>query len=613
MTQPISMSMSERRTTKIETIRHSLAHIMAAAVQELYPAAPEGGEPRPLGRGVKFGIGPAIENGFYYDFDFGNLRAKPHKTERETTQKTVTPEDLPKIETKMLELIKQNIFFKKKLASKTEAKKLFKDQPYKLELITELPGKNVTIYKSGDFIDLCAGPHVKSSREIPTDAFKLTKIAGAYWRGNEKNPMLARIYGVAFAAKKELDEYLKLHEEAEKRDHRKIGQALDLFSFHDVSPGAAFWHPKGMVIVRTLEKWWRQEHEKRGYLETSTPIMVKKELFEKSGHWEHYRENIFTLEIEGETYALKPMNCPESALIYSSKIRSYRDLPMRLSEIGRLHRNELSGVLAGLFRVRQITMDDAHIYCRPDQIQDEIDNLLKFIGEFYRMFGFAPEFKLATRPGKFMGDIKLWQKAEKSLEYVLKQDKLPYEVKPKDGAFYGPKIDVHITDALKRSWQMATVQLDFQMPERFDLCYIDDRGKKCRPVMIHRAIFGSFERFIGILLEHFTAALPLWLAPEQIWIIPVGSRHEQYAQEIAKKFRVSGFRFQVKDENETVSKKIREGELQKIPYILVVGDKEMESQTVRVRERGKGDIGEVKIERFIGNVLKEIKKKAWEI
>ena len=578
---------------KIDHIRHSLAHLMASTIQEFFP-------------GVKFGIGPVIENGFYYDFGL---------------PKSLTPEDLPKIEKKMRELISQNIVFKKKLISKTEAKKLFPNQLYKLELINEFyeaefyeaqprTKKNkVSIYESGKFIDLCLGPHIKSTREIHSDAFKLTKIAGAYWRGSEKNPMLTRIYGVAFENKKELDRYLKLQEESEKRDHRKLGVQLDLFSFHSVSPGAAFWHPKGMVIIKELEKFWREEHEKRGYLETSTPTMVKKELFEKSGHFEHYKENMFKLEVEGQIYVLKPMNCPESTFLYKTKIRSYKDLPLRLSEIGKLYRNELSGVLAGLFRVRQLTMDDAHIYCTPEQIQNEIGGVLKFIKEFYQLFELKPEFKLATRPENYMGELKLWQKAEKTLEFSLKQNKLKYGLKPKDGAFYGPKIDIHITDSLGRSWQIATLQLDFQMPERFELNYIDEKGKKQRPVMIHRAIFGSFERFIGILLEHYGGNLPLWLTPCQIWIIPVGTAHRKFAKEIGKSFQGMDFRCEIKDENETVSKKIRDGELQKISYLLVVGNTELKGKSVRVRERGKGDIGIMKLNKFTGKIKKEIEKK----
>jgi threonyl-tRNA synthetase len=571
----------------LEPIRHSLAHLMAFAIQEMYP-------------GVKLGIGPVIENGFYYDFDFPEKTIqKSHAKDTKNSEiSPLTSDDLPKIEKRMRELIAQDIIFKKKLITKDEAKKIFKNQPYKLELIKELAGDKVSIYESGGFIDLCKGPHVKSTREIQPDAFRLTKIAGAYWRGSEANPMLTRIYGVAFGSKKELDNHLKFLEEVERRDHRKLGTQLDLFSFHEVAPGAAFWHPKGMIIMKELEKWWRRAHEAKGYLETSTPIVVKKELFETSGHWEHYKENMFVFELEGQMYALKPMNCPESTLIYSHTIRSYKDLPLRLSEIGRLHRNELSGVLTGLFRVRQLTMDDAHLYVAPEQIQPEIKNVLTLIKDFYRMFAFKPKFFLATRPQNFMGDPKLWTRAEKSLAFALTQSGFQYELKPQDGAFYGPKIDVHITDALGRSWQMATVQLDFQMPERFNLHYIDQKGRKKRPIMIHRAIFGSFERFIGVLLEHTGGNLPFWLAPEQLWVIPIGSAHQKYAKEITKMFSAFGFRVKLHDENETVSKKIREGELQKIPFLVVVGEREEKNKTVRVRQRGKGDMGEMKREKL---------------
>ena len=585
---------------KVEPLRHSLAHLMAYAVQEMFP-------------GTNFGIGPVIENGFYYDFDFGI--AKPRETpasdagaQRETARNVIGPDDMPKIEKRMREFVRQNLVFKKEVISKDAAKKIFADQPYKLELIEELAEDTISTYESGDFIDLCRGPHVKNTKEIPPDAFRLTKIAGAYWRGSEKNTMLTRVYGVAFGSKQELDKYLRMQTEAEKRDHRKLGAQLDLFSFHDIAPGAAFWHPKGMVIIKELEKFWREIHEKLGYLETSTPILVKKEIFETSGHWEHYKENMFVFELEGHTYALKPMSCPESTLIYLSRVRSYRDLPLRLSEIGRLHRFELSGVLAGLFRVRQLTMDDAHIYCAPEHLQKEIASVLKLVKEFYRRFGFKAQFFLAARPDDSMGDEKLWQKAEKALTFALKQNKLPYEVKPKDGAFYGPKIDIHITDALGRSWQMATLQLDFQMPLRFQLSYIDQKGRKQQPIMIHRAIFGSFERFIGILLEHFAGNLPLWLAPEQLWIIPIGSSHKKYAKEIAEKLAPLNLRLRVNDANETIGKKIRGGEIQKIPYILVVGDKEMQKKTVRVRAHGKGDIGEIKISSFAAKLGAELRR-----
>jgi threonyl-tRNA synthetase len=574
--------------SKIEKIRHSLAHILAYAAKELY-------------HDIKLGIGPVIENGFYYDIQF---------------KENLKPNDLQRIEMKMKELIKQDIQFKKKLITFQEAQEIFKDQPYKLELLEDFYGKEkesaqVSIYESGKFIDLCKGDHINSTKEISPDSFKLTKISGAYWKGSEKNPMLTRIYGIAFESKKELDEFIKIQIEAEKRDHRKIGEKLDLFSFHHVSPGAVFWHPKGMIIFKELEKWWRQKHDELGYQEISTPILVKKEVFEKSGHWQHYRENMFSFQIEGETYALKPMNCPESTYIYAFKPRSYKDLPLRLSEIGRLFRNELSGVLSGLFRVRQLTMDDAHLYVREDQIQEETKKLLKIIKEFYKMFNFKPEFKLATRPESFMGEISLWNKAEKALSFALKQNKIEYGIKPKDGAFYGPKIDVHIQDALKRSWQVATIQLDFQLPERFNLYYTNEKGEKVRPVIIHRALFGSFERFIGVLIEHFGGSLPFWLSPEQIWIIPISKKQKKYAkevyQEINKAFEGNVRQF-IKDENETISKKIREGEIQKIPYLLIIGDKEIKQKSVSLRRRGKGDVGTIKIKKLIEDIKRNYYK-----
>jgi len=571
---------------KIDTIRHSLAHIMAAAMQELFP-------------GVKFGIGPTIENGFYYDFHVAG---------------TLNEKDLQKIERRMREIIGRELKFIKRNYSLRKAKNLFLTlkQPYKSDILKKgtedfdpKKEKSITTYQLGNFFDLCKGPHVRSTKQINPKSFKLTKVSGAYWRGAKKNPMLQRIYGIAFETPAELKDFLLREKNARERDHRKIGQALDLFSFNNIAPGTVFWHPKGMTIFRELENWWRQEHKKRGYFETSTPIMVKKKLFEKSGHCKHYQENMFGLEIEKESYILKPMNCPESTLIFSSKIRSYKDLPLRFSEIGLLHRNEPSGVLAGLFRVRQLTMDDAHIYCRADQIQDEVKNLLRFVKDFYKIFNFKPRFKLATRPSKFMGNIRLWRKAEKSLEYTLRQNKLSYEIKPKDGAFYGPKIDVHITDSLQRSWQMATLQLDFQTPECMNLNYVDEKGKKQKPVIIHRAIFGSFERFIAILLENYAGALPLWLAPEQIWIIPIGKKHWKYTDKVYSQFLNLNFRAILKKERETLSKKIRNGEIKKIPYLLVIGDKEVKNKSVRLRKRGKGDMGEIKLDKFIEKIQKE--------
>lgn len=568
--------------TNIETIRHSLSHIMASAVKELMP-------------GVKFGIGPAIENGFYYDLEF---------------KSPISDDDLPKIEAKMKELIKQNIRFKKKNISKEEAKKLFKEEPYKLELIEEIPGRMVSIYESGSFLDLCAGPHIKSTKEISSDGFKLIKIAGAYWRGSEKNPMLTRIYGAAFDTKKELDKYFFILKEAEKRDHRKIGEKLELFLLHETAPGMPYWLPKGVILYNELIKFWREEHQKRGYQEIITPILNKQELYETSGHWEHYREEMFLSKTpENEIYGVKAMNCPNAIVVYQLKPRSYKELPLRFSDIDPIHRYERSGTLYGLLRVRAFRQDDAHIFAAEEQIKSEYENILDMVKKFYSTFNLEYSFRLGTRPEKFMGDIKSWDKAEKILKYILKTSGKKYYILEGDGAFYGPKIDILMKDSLGRDWQMGTIQLDFQMPKRFGLTYTDAKGKKITPIIIHRVIYGALERFIGILIEHYTGALPLWLAPEQVWIIPVGARHEKYAKDIGEKFKIYDLRFKIKNENETVSKKIREGEIQKIPYLLVVGDEEIKKKSVRVRERGKGDIGIIKLTKFLDKIKMEIEKK----
>jgi threonyl-tRNA synthetase len=569
---------------KIEKIRHSLAHILAYAVQELYPQ-------------TKFGIGPAIENGFYYDFDL---------------PKKIGQEDLPKIERKMKELIKQEIKFKKKEISKKEAEELFKDQPYKLELIKEIEGENVSIYESGKFVDLCAGPHVRSTKEIDPDAFKLIKIAGAYWRGNEKNPMLTRIYGIAFETREELENYLRIQEEAEKRDHRVLGQKLELFLFDEkVGAGLPIWMPKGAILRKIIQDFLFEELKKEGYQWLVTPHIGNLNLWKTSGHWELYRENMYSpIKIDEEEYLLKPMNCPFHVKVYKSKIRSYKDLPIKYAEFGTVYRYERSGTLHGLTRVRGFTQDDAHIWCTPEQLAKEVEKLVKQALRILKMFGFKEyNIYLATRPEKFAGTEKMWKKAMNVLKYVLKKQKLKYQIDPGGGVFYGPKIDIKIKDCLGREWQCTTIQVDFNLPERFDLTYIDKRGKKRRPIMIHRALLGSIERFIGVLLENTGGALPLWLSPEQIWIIPIGKRHEKYAKEIINEFANRKLRIKLKNENETVSKKIREGEIQKIPYMLVVGDKEEKSGSVRVRERGKGDIGEMKIEKFVEKVKMEIEKR----
>lgn len=569
---------------KIETIRHSLAHIMAYAVEELFP-------------GVKFGIGPAIENGFYYDFGLPRF---------------LTPEDLPKIEAKMKQLIKQDIRFEKKVITKEGAKKIFKNQLYKLELIEELTEKKVTIYESGKFADLCKGPHIKSTKEIPVDSFKLTKIAGAYWRGSERNPMLTRIYGVAFKTKKELDNFLLREAEAEKRDHRTLGQKLELFIMEEeVGAGLPLWLPKGAILRRIIENYLYKELNTQGYYWIVTPHIAKLDLWKASGHWNLYRENMYSpIKIDEEEYMLKPMNCPFHVKIYQSKIRSYKDLPLQLAELGTVYRYEKSGVLHGLTRVRGFTQDDAHVICEPGQLSTEVTKLLKSGLKMLKTFGFKDyDIYLSTRPEKYAGTPKGWEKATNSLKYALGKLKLKYQIDPGGGVFYGPKIDIKIKDSLGRPWQCTTIQVDFNLPERFKMTYIDKSGKKQKPFMLHRALLGSIERFVGVLLEHYTGALPLWLAPEQVWIIPIGYRHEKYAKEIGEKLKTPGLRVQVKNENETVSKKIREGEIQKIPYLLVVGDKEMKSKSVRVRERGKGDMGMMKLTKFMERVKMEIEKK----
>ena len=581
------------KESKIEEIRHSLAHLLAMAVLKKFPQA-------------KLGIGPTIENGFYYDFKLPSA---------------IGAGDLEGLTAIMRELIGGKLEFKGKKVTAAQARKLFKGQPFKLDLIKEFTKekKQLTVYatcppgienwklKIGNcFLDLCKGGHVRSTSEIPGDAFKLTRIAGAYWRGDEKNPQLTRIYGVAFGTKPELDEYLKLQEEIQRRDHRALGEKLDLFSQHDIAPGAIFWHPKGMILWRELERFMRSKLDRSGYGEISTPVMVKKKVFETSGHWDYYRKNMFIVPVDKEAYVLKPMNCPEATYIYASRLRSYRDLPLRYSEItDRLHRNELAGVLGGLFRVRQMTQDDAHIFCRPDQIESEITKLIQLAKEIYGAFNLPLNLKLATKPAKAMGSPKLWREAEQALESVLKKSGFRYETKPKDGAFYGPKIDVHASDALKRDWQIATIQLDFQMPLRFNLAYTDERGKKQTPVMIHRAILGTFERFIGIIIEHYAGAFPFWLAPVQVAVLPITDRLRAYYIEIEKILRREGLRVTLDDRNETIGKKIREAEMQKIPYLLIIGPREAEAKNVSVRERGRGDQGQLKLEEFLARLKKD--------
>ena len=559
------------------TLRHSASHVMAQAVKELYPE-------------VKLGIGPAIEDGFYYDFD---------------RQEAFTPEDLEKIETRMKEIVAENLPFTRREVTREQAEKTFADEPYKLELIADIEDDTLTIYELGTLVDLCRGPHVESSGEVK--AFKLLSVAGAYWRGSSKNPMLRRIYGTAWPTQQELDDYLTRLEEARKRDHRKIGKELDLFSFHEEGPGFPFWHPKGMIVLNELLDYWRRLHRERGYSEVRTPAILSEELWHRSGHWDTYRENMYFVDIDEQTYAVKPMNCPGLILIYKNDLRSYRDLPMKFAELGHVHRHEKSGVLHGLFRVRAFTQDDVHVFCTPDQIQTEIIDSIDLIRTIYAKFGFTEyRIELSTRPEKSIGTDEMWETAESALNQALKAKEIEYAINPGDGAFYGPKIDFHVTDSMKRSWQLGTIQLDFSMPERFECEYIGEDGKPHRPVMIHRAALGSIERFMGIIIEEYAGAFPIWLAPVQAVILPIADRHNEYAEQVACMLEGEGLRVHVDDRNEKTGFKIREAQLQKIPYMLVVGDREAEAGKVAVRQREEGDLGAMPVDDFMARVKNEL-------
>jgi len=564
-----------------EIYYHSTSHIMAQAVKELFPQA-------------KFAIGPAIKDGFYYDFDL---------------DRSFTPEDMVVIEKKMEEIIDRNLPLKRIEVSREEANKLFEErkEDYKVELLRDLQDDMVTLYQQGDYIDLCRGPHIASTGKIK--AFKLLSIAGAYWKGNEKNKMLQRIYGISFDKKSELNNYLRLIEEAKKRDHRKLGKELELFSMHDEGVGFPFFHPKGMVLRNILEDYWKEEHYKSGYTEVKTPIILNKSLWMKSGHWDHYKENMYFTKIDEEDYAIKPMNCPGGILIYKCTHHSYRDLPLRMGELGLVHRHELSGVLHGLFRVRCFTQDDAHIFMTPEQIKDEIKGVIDLTDRIYKTFGFSYHVELSTKPENAMGSDEIWEIATNSLEEALIDKKINYVVNEGNGAFYGPKIDFHLKDCIGRSWQCGTIQLDFIMPEKFDLFFINKEGDKEKPVMLHRTILGSMERFIGILIENFAGAFPLWLAPVQVKLLPIADRHIKYGKDLIKKLTKYNIRVELDEVNDKIGAKIRKTELEKIPYMLIFGDKELEEGLVSVRKRGKGDLGRIKITKFVENILKEIKDK----
>lgn len=563
---------------------HTSSHILAQAVKRLYPNA-------------KLAIGPAIENGFYYDIDYDT---------------PFTPEDLEKIEAEMKKIVKEALPLERFELPADEAEKLMKEQGeiYKVELIKEHSDKNepISFYKQGEFIDLCAGPHLPDTGRVK--AFKLTACTGAYWRGDASNKMLQRIYGVSFTKNADLEEHLNMLEEAKKRDHRKIGRELDLFDIYDESPGSPFFLPNGMILRNILENYWRGEHMKRGYKEIKTPILLNEELWHRSGHWEHYKDNMYNVKVDENDFSIKPMNCPGGMLVYKRKMYSYRDLPERLAELGLVHRHELSGALHGLMRVRCFTQDDAHIFMTPEQIEDEITEVIDLIDSFYKVFGFEYSVELSTRPENSMGSDEDWESATLALKSAMEKRSMEFKINEGDGAFYGPKIDFHLRDCIGRTWQCGTIQLDFQMPERFDLAYTGADGEKHRPVMIHRVVFGSIERFIAILTEHYAGAFPCWLAPEQVKILPIADRHHSTAFEIEKQLKEAGLRAEVDDRNEKVGYKIREAQMKKIPYMLVLGDKETENKTVSVRSRKDGDLGVTSVDSFINTILDEVNSKS---
>ena len=561
---------------------HTASHILAQAVMHLFPD-------------TKFAIGPAIDNGFYYDFD------------KETP---FTAEDLEKLEKEMAAIAKAALPIERFALDIEEAHKLMADQPYKIELMDEHAGKGeaISFYTQGDFTDLCAGPHLMTT--APVKAVKLTSCTGAYWRGSEKNKMLSRIYGTAFPKKSELDAYLARLEEAKKRDHRRLGQELGLFTMLDEGPGFPFFLPKGMILKNELINYWREVHTRAGYQEISTPIMLNRSLWERSGHWDHYKNNMYTTVIDDTDFAIKPMNCPGGILVYQTEMHSYRDLPMRMGELGLVHRHELSGALHGLMRVRCFTQDDAHIFMTADQIKDEIKGVVALIDEVYSLFGFTYHVELSTRPEDSMGSDEDWEMATAGLRGALDEIGLPYKVNEGDGAFYGPKIDFHLEDSIGRTWQCGTIQLDFQLPERFALEYTGADGEKHRPVMIHRVVFGSIERFIGILIEHFAGAFPTWLAPVQVEVLPISEKYNDYAEKVAAELTAAGVRVEKNFRPDKIGYKIREAQLQKIPYMLIVGEKEAESGTVSVRSRRDGDAGACRLSDFVETIQKEIREKA---
>lgn len=567
----------------LAALRHTTSHVMAQAVKRLYP-------------NTKLAIGPSIADGFYYDMEF---------------ETPLTSDDFEKIEAEMKKIVKEDLKIERFTLPREKAIEFMKEkeEPYKVELIEDLPeGEEISFYQQGEFVDLCAGPHLMSTKEVGK-AFKIMSLAGAYWRGDEHNQMLTRLYATAFAKKDELEAYITMMEEAKKRDHRKLGKELGLFMMHEAGPGFPFFLPKGMVLKNTLLDYWREIHRKAGYVEISTPVILNRSLWETSGHWDHYKNNMYTTVIDGEDYAIKPMNCPGGVLVYASEPRSYRDLPLRMGELGLVHRHEKSGQLHGLMRVRCFTQDDAHIFMTPEQIKDEIKGVAGLINEVYSLFGFQYHVELSTRPEDSMGSDEDWEMATDALRSALDELQLPYVVNEGDGAFYGPKIDFHLVDCIGRTWQCGTIQLDFQLPQRFELEYVGADGEKHRPIMIHRVVFGSIERFIGILIEHFAGAFPTWLAPVQVKVLPISDKYMDYAQSVLNKLTEAGIRAEVDTRAEKIGYKIREAQTAKIPYMLVVGQKEEEENTVSVRSRADGDEGARSLDTFIADILKEIETK----
>ena len=566
-------------------LRHTASHIMAQAVKRLYKD-----------QHVKLAIGPAIENGFYYDIDM---------------DRKLTEDDLKDIQKEMEKIVKENLKLERKEIDRAEALKMFEEmgESYKVELINDLPeGEKITLYSQGEFTDLCAGPHVLSTGKVK--AFKLQSVAGAYWRGDEHNKMLQRIYGTAFEKKDDLDAYLHMLEEAEKRDHRKLGRELDLFSLHEEGPGFPFFHPNGMIIRNELINYWREVHRRYGYQEIKTPMIMNRQLWEQSGHWAHYKENMYFTKIDGEDYAVKPMNCPGGMLVYNTQPHSYRDLPLRLGELGLVHRHELSGALHGLFRVRNFTQDDAHIFMMPSQIEEEIQHVIDLFDEVYKTFGLEYHAELSTRPEDSMGSDEVWEQATEALRNAIEHRGLKYVVNEGDGAFYGPKIDFHLKDSIGRTWQCGTIQLDMLLPEKFDLTYVGEDGQKHRPIMLHRVVYGSIERFIGILIENYAGAFPTWLAPVQVKIIPITDKHVDYAYELKKQMFDLGIRVEVDDRSEKVGYKIRESQVKKVPFTLVVGDEEVAAHTAAVRKHGEKDSQTMPVAEFISMLQDVIAKKA---